>query len=489
MSYQTEKHVRWMKDPGSAGPSISPEFHACEITPLLPQSTSELFGQKTIGTFASYALLVNNAVGPAILIFPLLNQSAGWSAPIVVSIIVYIVSTFSCTMLCEAIQRIPGNESFGMRIEFCDAVRYYIGDGAYWTSQIFLSLSLQASNIAAMIVSAQTVDNLFKKILGASYALDWMSLSITETNEIGNFETWSVISLGFIFCMLICIPFGYLSLEDNMWFQYVSFFSLMFFTFEFLIQFLINMSHDPQQVEIFVEDSTAQSSVLGTIIFANAFVVTLPSWLNEKKEGVEANGLIWNGLGFATIFRCIVGILGAFAFSMMNPHTGLPNKGSANILNLLAGPGNLQITQYSSLLWDISTIIPGIPVLAVVMKYNLVSGEIMSDRNSFLFSVVLPWVVTMFCYESDLLANMCAWAGLCIQGYINFAVPVYLYILALRNDSSDPRPPFSGAIEALPRCWSLKTKRCVAWSILVFFVTICTGCIVQTILPASNSSS
>eukprot|EP00492_Amphilonche_elongata_P005050 TRINITY_DN59_c0_g2_i1.p1 TRINITY_DN59_c0_g2~~TRINITY_DN59_c0_g2_i1.p1 ORF type:complete len:117 (-),score=10.60 TRINITY_DN59_c0_g2_i1:770-1120(-) len=90
------------------------------------------------------------------------------------------------------------------------------------------------------------------------------------------------------------------------------------------------------------------------------------------------------------IVHCIVGILGAFAFSMMNPHTGMPNKGSANILNLLAGPGNLQITQYSSLLWDISTIIPGIPVLAVVMKYNLVSGEIMSDRNSFYFLWFCP---------------------------------------------------------------------------------------------------
>jgi len=154
-------------------------------------------------------------------------------------------------MLCEAIQRIPGNESFLLRVEFCDAVRYYLGDRAYWTAQIFLSLSLQASNIAAMIVSAQTVDNLFVKVLGASYALDWLSLEFTSTNANGHFETWSVISLGFIFCMLICIPFGYLSLEDNMSFQFLSFWCLMIFTLEFFVQFFINMEYADHETAFF----------------------------------------------------------------------------------------------------------------------------------------------------------------------------------------------------------------------------------------------
>jgi len=378
-------------------------------------------------------------------------------------------------MLCEAIQRIPGNESFLLRVEFCDAVRYYLGDRAYWTAQIFLSLSLQASNIAAMIVSAQTVDNLFVKVLGASYALDWLSLEFTSTNANGHFETWSVISLGFIFCMLICIPFGYLSLEDNMSFQFLSFWCLMIFTLEFFVQFFINMEYADHETAFFVDDAQTQATVLGTIIFANAFVVTLPSWINEKKHEVKVNSLVWNSLGFATLFRITVGIAGAFAYPLLKTNARLPRKGAENILNFLAKKTELDITQYSSLLWDISTIIPGIPVLAVVMKYNLVSGGIMSDRDSFLFSVVLPWVVTMFCYESGVLASMCAWAGLFIQGYINFAVPVYLYILALRKH---PRS-FKGCIEALPRHWSLQTKSRLAWVILIFFIILCTACIIQ----------
>ena len=36
-----------------------------------------------------------------------------------------------------------------------------------------------------------------------------------------------------------------------------------------------------------------QELVLGTIIFANAYVVTLPSWLNEKAPDVNVNKVIW----------------------------------------------------------------------------------------------------------------------------------------------------------------------------------------------------
>lgn len=35
-------------------------------------------------------------------------------------------------------------------------------------------------------------------------------------------ELTFVISIGFIVCMTICIPFGYLNLDDNMWFQWFS---------------------------------------------------------------------------------------------------------------------------------------------------------------------------------------------------------------------------------------------------------------------------
>lgn len=58
-------------------------------------------------------------------------------------------------MLCEAIQRIPGNKGFSRRWEYCNVVNHYFGSAAYMAAQVGFNLTLQAANISAMIVTAQ----------------------------------------------------------------------------------------------------------------------------------------------------------------------------------------------------------------------------------------------------------------------------------------------------------------------------------------------
>lgn len=41
------------------------------------------------------------------------------------------------------------------------------------------------------------------------------------------------------------------------------------------------------QTPFFVASTDAQSQVIGISIFAYAYVVTIPSWVNEKKAGVR----------------------------------------------------------------------------------------------------------------------------------------------------------------------------------------------------------
>ena len=59
--------------------------------------------------------------------------------------------------LCEAMQRIPGNHGFNAvpRIEFTTTVRHYYGRYAYYVFQVLYTVSLQALNVASMIISAQ----------------------------------------------------------------------------------------------------------------------------------------------------------------------------------------------------------------------------------------------------------------------------------------------------------------------------------------------
>jgi amino acid permease len=49
------------------------------------------------------------------VLLPLLNQQAGWLTPTVAMVVVYVLSSFAATMLCEAMQRIPGNFTFEHR--------------------------------------------------------------------------------------------------------------------------------------------------------------------------------------------------------------------------------------------------------------------------------------------------------------------------------------------------------------------------------------
>jgi len=347
----------------------------------------------------------------------------------------------SLPQLCEAAQRIPGNHNFEKRIEFCDLVRYYYGQRAYVASQLAYNLSLQASNIAAMIVSAQVLDDFIIHVFGTSYAFDYARFQgIRAVVPHGNSPTgnvWfdpssheptaSVISLGYGLSMALCIPFGVMKLDENMWFQWVSFCGLLLFTAEFFVQFIMSCvpgapgyaeGNGPARTPMFASN---QSQVLGLAMFAYAYVVTIPSWLNEKKHGVNVNSAVWWPALVGFLMKLFVGLLGSWAFA--HP--------TSNILTNLASGSMPEVTRYSSYLWNLLTLVPGIPILAIMVKYNLITGKIANPFMANILGVVLPWVVTAFCYEQQVLNTLCNWVAILVQGYVNFLVPILLYRRAL----------------------------------------------------------
>ena len=119
------------------------------------------------------------------------------------------------------------------------------------------------------------------------------------------------------------------------------------------------------------------------------------------------------------------GLLGAWAYWLV--YENKPRKGADDILNILVLQTQPELTQYSAYLWDITTLIPGIPVLAIMIRYNLLSGKVCGRFWSFFWGVVFPWIVTMFCYERPLLSTFCNWVAIVVQGYINFVVPAILF--------------------------------------------------------------
>eukprot|EP00051_Salpingoeca_urceolata_P015051 m.192814 g.192814 ORF g.192814 m.192814 type:complete len:563 (+) comp18276_c0_seq1:459-2147(+) len=430
----------------------------------------EGFGEKDITFWGSFCLNVNNCMGPAMVIFPLLCQQAGWVTPIVAMILVYVLSSLAATMLCEAMQRIPGNFNFEHRYEFASVVQHYWGRRAYWVFQVFYNISLQATNIAAMIISAQVVDKFVGHVAGHSYGLNyqqwpprfistsgdpdapWCRDALVQGHCPSGKEITFVITIGFIVSMAVCIPFGYLNLDDNMWFQWFSLVGLLGFTFEFFGQFIYNLNKEDSfcienandnstcftshngvdRTPAFVASVQGQSQVVGVAVFAYAYIVTIPSWVNEKKHHVNVNRAVWIPASVGLVLKIAVGLLGGWAYMLVQPD-GTARPESSDILNILTAKGQPEVTRYSAYLWDITTLIPGIPVLAIMVRYNLLAGNVCGKFWSFFWAVVAPWIITAFCYESNELLTLVNWIALLVQGYINFVIPALLYAHALKK--------------------------------------------------------
>ena len=67
-----------------------------------------------------------------------------------------------------------------------------------------------------------------------------------------------------------------------------------------------------------------------------------------------------------TVLKLVAGIFGSFAFRLVRAD-GTAQEGMDNILNRLVMEDMPTTTIYSSYLWSISTLLPGIPVLAIMV--------------------------------------------------------------------------------------------------------------------------
>ncbi|CAI5998557.1 unnamed protein product [Closterium sp. NIES-64] len=523
------------------GYRASPDMAAARAEALLPRERSECnlqggheqhlhhhhhgFGDKTITFWGSCVLNFNNITGPAVVVLPLLYAQAGWFLPTAGLTLMWLFSSFAATMMCEAQQRIPGNKGFARRFEYCTLVRHYFGDRWYALAQIGFNAGLLASNIASMIVTSQVLDSVVYRLAGTSYGMDYGQWppafieSLATGGAGGNVCAWgttssgdcnrSVISLGFVLAMAVCIPFARLNLDDNMGFQFVlamavcipfarlnlddnmgfqfvlamavcipfarlnlddnmgfqwlSMLAQLLFSFEFAAQFLSNLlpgspnycaGNGPGRTPFLGLDI---SQVLGVCVFAYSYVSTIPSWANEKKPGVNVNRAIWLPASVGCALNILLGLLGAWAYKLVDD-AGHPFKGTDNMLNMLDGqadaatacghPHVAPATEFSVYMWGFFGYIPGIPILAIMVRYNLQASGLFSDSAAFfwavvapwlltaffyqaqasgLFSdsaaffwaVVAPWLLTAFFYQAQVLVQLCNWVAIICQGFIN----------------------------------------------------------------------
>jgi len=377
--------------------------------------------------------------GAGMLNLPALYHQAGWFIMALGFCLICLIATTSATFLCDAIARIPGNQNFDKRIEFSTAFHHYYGHWGYLFSQIGLVLCLMSQALSSIIAVAPIMDQFIVFLFHKTFALDvshsgfitWSDSVCDSINYVHNHPAGCVpfdgegyvVTLGYIVTLAMIMPMGIMNLEDNIWIQYLSFLMLVVLMLEFFYHF-IHMGLHPATVSVVGTDF---SHVLGVIIFNFAFVVTIPSWVNEKKPGVSVNKAMWS----STISSCagyiLVGLLGSWAYAHV----------PANFLSALGSKLTPVVTRVCAYLFAIGIIGLGIPVFCIMTRYNLIVGKVCRPLWASFWGVAFPWLIGWIFYQGAGFAHVMNWTSLIVNGFINYVAPLMLSLKSIGVDAWD----------------------------------------------------
>ena len=149
----------------------------------------------------------------------------------------------------------------------------------------------------------------------------------------------------------------------------------------------------------------------------------MPSWLNEKRERVSVNGVIWSSAAVA--------LLGYVAFGLLcaSVERGIVLD---NVLPMLSQSSSL-VTRIFAHLFALTIIAPGIPVCAVSTRQNLLASGVCSRRLCYFLSAVLPFLLSFVFASGAFFAQLLLWSSLLCNGVVNFLIPHALYLTAIRR--------------------------------------------------------
>ncbi len=390
------------------------------------------FGKKTIGSFAGTVLLLNNMMGVGLPLLPMLLQQAGWVTPVLCIVAVALLSGYSATMLTEAMNCLPGNKNFEDRVEYASLAKFYLGSWPYFATQLFLNLALLSLNLVSILETIQVMDWTLVGIFGCTYGFTlWPVVGfrrmcpVTAGNTCDSpFGQSMVVGLGYVVIMVVIIPLGYWNLEDNIAIQVVSMAIQLLIIAKWCITFLMKGFH-LEAVTAF-GTGLGQSSVLGQVLLNYAFIMSVPSWCNEKRRSSNVNRVVWSAVSGATVCYLAVGIMGALAF---------PNLHGEDILTAInnADP-NAIIDHVSVYLYPLIAVSTSIPIFSIIMRYNIVENGLMSARWASVVSVLLPWLLVIPLTAGNSIFNVVAdFFSIAFQLPINLILPFVIYAVAMRR--------------------------------------------------------
>ncbi|TVY92647.1 hypothetical protein LAWI1_G002418 [Lachnellula willkommii] len=374
--------------------------------------------ENNIGLWGGMALLISSITGPGLTTIPLLFQQAGWVTPTIAFVVFSVVSGLASFFLIETMSTIRGNESFQAKVEFSTVAHLYLGRKAHIGMQVMLFLALQSVNISSIIISNQTMDSLlirlFHKTCAVSFTKGW--ICTTEVNSSGSpFDTYILFSFGYLISAAMVLPLSVMSLVQNIKFQIASVGTLFFVI---IVWIYIFAQHGLEQTVPPVGND--QSTLIGFVLGNFAFITTIPSFINELSRTVSIHQTIIYPIIVCVILYIVIGLTGASSFAIDNSSTLLATLSASNESRVL--------TTITDILFPVAVLVTSVPVFSIVIRYNLVRGNLCSNRYAILWASVLPWIIIIPLQTKGYLVLIMNWASLIFGSATNFIIPLVLFI-------------------------------------------------------------
>ena len=207
----------------------------------------------------------------------------------------------------------------------------------------------------------------------------------------------TVLSIGFALVAFATVPLSLYDLDANILVQQLSFIISMCIIFGCWIigiSILRDKDHPDEPApepapELPMWPERAVTQLLGTCFFNFNYVFFLPTWANERKPRVGINWGVWLSTSIALGTFVAVGVWGALTYSFR----GLSND---MLMHLAKDHMSAGIGPVTSLLFPIVVNMSGIPVLSILIRYNLeeaADNGFMPRGTSFFLAHVLPWIL------------------------------------------------------------------------------------------------
>ncbi|KAJ7509778.1 AAAP amino acid permease [Mycena galericulata] len=305
---------------------------------------------RTIGSLGSFALLVSGLTGPSLAVIP----------PLMAVALLAFLTGSAALFIIEAMTSMEGNEEFEASIEFTTIAHLYLGKRWHW---VVLHWVVQ---IVLYVAMDSLVISVAHRTCAISFERGWICAAKMLADGNGVFSDYILFSFGTLITFAMIASFVLLLCITVIWLATC-------------IQ--VGLHHIPVSIV-----GSNQSNVVGFALSNFAFVTTIPAWINNTHPSVNIRRVVWLSLAIACLIYIPIGWMGAAAFAI---------DSDATILNVLLSDRPNIVALISTYVFPLAVLITFVPVFAIVVRYNLLRGNICSNYMVIFLSAILPWLIAI----------------------------------------------------------------------------------------------